>query len=146
MAYKRESLTETVAEIWANTKQMPNGCWEWQGYRDRDGYGRLRFRGKKRGVHCLMCAHFHGRPGDATIHTCDNPPCVRPGHLRPATFAENNRDSSRKGRARSGNGFKTHCFRGHEFTTANTYMNPASGARVCRTCARDHARRRRTRT
>ena len=35
----------------------------------------------------------------------------------------------------------THCFRGHEFTAANTYTNPASGQRRCRSCRDDAARR-----
>ncbi len=38
-------------------------------------------------------------------------------------------------------GAKTHCKRGHEFTKENTRR--ANGKRVCRTCAREHTRRRR---
>lgn len=32
----------------------------------------------------------------------------------------------------------SHCKRGHEFTTANTYINATSGARVCRSCVAGH--------
>lgn len=35
------------------------------------------------------------------------------------------------------NASKTHCKRGHEFTVANTYLNPTSGGRQCRQCNRD---------
>lgn len=30
------------------------------------------------------------------------------------------------------------CKRGHRFTPANTYTNPASGSRVCRTCTSEY--------
>lgn len=30
----------------------------------------------------------------------------------------------------------THCKRGHEFTEDNTYINPTTGARICRACVR----------
>ena len=29
---------------------------------------------------------------------------------------------------------KTHCIRGHEFTTDNTYITPKTGARACKQC------------
>ncbi len=34
------------------------------------------------------------------------------------------------------NARKTHCLRGHSFSTRNTYLTPR-GARVCRTCHRE---------
>lgn len=34
----------------------------------------------------------------------------------------------------------THCKNGHEFTPQNTYVRPASGKRVCRTCRLDYMR------
>lgn len=33
------------------------------------------------------------------------------------------------------NGKKTHCYKGHKFTVANTYIN-SRGARICRKCQR----------
>lgn len=42
----------------------------------------------------------------------------------------------------------THCQQRHEFTDANTYINPSSGARLCRACkrGRDRAYRNHRRT
>lgn len=34
---------------------------------------------------------------------------------------------------------RTHCPAGHEFTPENTYTQPSSGQRKCRTCVRDRA-------
>jgi len=36
------------------------------------------------------------------MHSCDNPPCVNPEHLTPATDAENLADMARKGRSARG--------------------------------------------
>lgn len=43
----------------------------------------------------------HGRPipaGMSVMHSCDNPPCVNPAHLRVGTPADNNLDTTTKGR------------------------------------------------
>lgn len=34
----------------------------------------------------------------------------------------------------NGNTYKKHCFKGHEFTPENTYINPKSQKRNCKTC------------
>jgi len=38
------------------------------------------------------------------------------------------------------NKLKTHCPQDHEYTEENTYRNPASGHRMCRTCMRERNR------
>lgn len=37
-------------------------------------------------------------------------------------------------------GARTHCPRGHEYTPENTYIQPSTGSRICRTCASDRVR------
>ena len=71
------------------------GCWEWQGRRDRWGYGRITIAHRRYSVHRLSAALFLGF--DLTsplhiLHRCHNPPCFRPDHLRPGTHHENMRD------------------------------------------------------
>ena len=80
-----------------------DGCWEWRGSRTARGYGRFSL-GRMSLAHRAAWHLFVG-PIDAglvVMHTCDNPPCVRPSHLRLGTMADNQGDMARKGRAASG--------------------------------------------
>lgn len=113
---------------------MPSGCWEWQGYRDRFGYGKSGIRLAHR------IAYERAHPdtpieGLSVCHTCDNPPCVNPGHLWLGDPAANAQDRSQKSRTFGQQ--KTHCKNGHEYTPENTYWRPnAPTQRDCRTCIR----------
>lgn len=125
--------------FWIKVKPVESGCWEWQAGRDEDGYGQF---GPTHG-HCLRAPKFAYQQfvGDVpdgliVMHTCDNPPCVRPDHLRLGTYAENTADMFRKGR-HPGNGYreKTHCKNGHPLSGENLEFQGA-GHRKCRTCRR----------
>lgn len=80
--------------------RCPESCWNWQGAKDRGGYGRVQFAG----VHAPSLAHrvayglTHGELPAAVCHTCDNPSCCNPAHLIGADRAYNNWDMVRKGR------------------------------------------------
>jgi len=74
--------------------------------------------------------------GMVVMHTCDNPPCVNPNHLKVSTQAENLKDARDKGRHRGNNyHLKTECKRGHPFSQENTLLDK-KGRRRCKTCVR----------
>lgn len=63
----------------------PDQCWEWQGYRDDAGYGLFQWEGRMRPAHELALTFTTGEvraPSFDTCHSCHNPPCCNPNHLR----------------------------------------------------------------
>jgi hypothetical protein len=91
------SLRERIA---ARTLLMPSGCIEWQGSIDPAGYGRITVAGKPAYVHREAFKLRHGSipEGKFILHSCDNPPCCNPDHLRAGTQAENVQDRKDRGR------------------------------------------------
>ncbi len=74
-------------------------CWEWQGVRDKDGYGQFRYKTRQSKAHRITLILLGIDPGSRQVaHHCDNPSCVRPLHLFVATPAENTQDMMAKGR------------------------------------------------
>jgi len=82
-------------------KDIKTKCWNWTLQIDRDGYGRVKYKGKKHGAHRISYLTFKGEliKGMCICHHCDNPSCVNPDHLYQGTFADNNRDRARRGRS-----------------------------------------------
>lgn len=76
-------------------------CWEWTGATDGRGYGRLTVASRWCTAHRRSFEMANGRipEGLFVLHRCDNPACIRPGHLRLGTPSENTRDMHAKGRA-----------------------------------------------
>jgi hypothetical protein len=116
-------------------------CWPWLGSRTVNGYGRL----GNRYAHRLVYEQEVGPIPDGlnVLHSCDNPPCVNPRHLRVGTQADNARDALERGRLNTTGlqrrGEWTHCKRGHPLDESNTYRDP-SGGRECQTCKRERLR------
>lgn len=95
-------LSDVSSRYWPKVRKA-EGCWEWTGAKGRNGYGRMRY--VRRGQ--LIYAHhvamiLDGRPrpdGAIALHSCNNPSCVNPRHLRWGTQKENVRQAINSGRA-----------------------------------------------
>lgn len=68
-----------------------NLCWNWKGSTIK-GYGQFWKDGTNRLAHRVSYEYFNGFPADnMVIHSCDNPLCVNPAHLRDGTSIDNMR-------------------------------------------------------
>ena len=117
-----------------------NGCLEWMGGTNPDGYGKLYLDGKTVATHRIAWENVNGPIPDGmlVLHSCDNPPCCELTHLRLGTVADNSADMVSRGRHRGQQ--KTHCVHGHEYTEENTSRGTTSGGRRCKSCHRIEAR------
>lgn len=78
-----------------------NGCLEFQGSRNSDGYGHVKVDGKTQLAHRVVAIHFFGKEEvdkHIVCHKCDNPSCVWPPHLFLGTHSDNAQDRENKGR------------------------------------------------
>lgn len=68
-----------------------NGCWIWTGSKSKQGYGRIKWRGKGYTAHRAMYEHLVGEIPEGLVldHTCNVKSCVNPDHLDPVTNAVN---------------------------------------------------------
>jgi hypothetical protein len=77
-------------------------CHEWQAQTDSDGYGLFSVDGRKRLAHRVAYYIEHGTLPAVVRHTCDNPSCVNPEHLKGGTQMDNIADRQAKDRQAKG--------------------------------------------
>lgn len=78
-------------------RRGPDDCWPWTAATNEHGYGVMRPAGKRTGPSVKahrVSAELAGMTiiGLYVLHSCDNPICVNPSHLRPGTALQNSRD------------------------------------------------------
>ncbi|HFD31317.1 MAG TPA: hypothetical protein ENJ28_01195 [Gammaproteobacteria bacterium] len=68
-----------------------NGCWNWQGEKSRNGYGRCWFGGIRHQAHILTYNLLKGYYPEKLVldHLCSNRQCCNPAHLSPITQKQN---------------------------------------------------------
>jgi hypothetical protein len=126
------TLKETVLDrFWRHVLMAgPSQCWNWNSC-THHGHGTFSIKGKEVYAHRFSYEIAKGLiPEDLKIdHLCRNPLCVNPSHLEVVT----NKENILRGIGWSAiNARKTHCPRGHKYTTENIY--PTLKHRVCRKC------------
>lgn len=132
--YNGPHFTERIIPV------TESGCWLWEGYLDKWGYGRVRVNGKRVSAHRAFYEHYIGNIPDGLEldHLCKVRCCVNISHLEPVTPMENNR---RGDGICSINARKTHCVNGHLLVGENIKkVKEDERKRICLVCARDRAR------
>ncbi len=94
--------------LWSKVDKCgPDECWPWNGFRNKQGYGRTWIKGV--GYYAHRVIFDLANPGIiplsnhgisvCVMHDCDNPPCCNPAHLKLGTHLDNMRDKTSKGRS-----------------------------------------------
>jgi hypothetical protein len=100
--YEHKSIP-AVERFWKKVdRKGDSDCWTWTGAKCKKGYGRFADDdGSKTLVHRFSLELALGRKlldGLNALHSCDNPSCVNPSHLREGTQEENMRDAIERNR------------------------------------------------
>jgi hypothetical protein len=92
------------ARFWAKVEipaapRHENLCWNWKGSTAKD-YGQIKIDGVVLRAHRVAFEMFYGPLEDEAhvLHSCDNPLCVNPKHIRSGTHQENMDDKRQRGR------------------------------------------------
>lgn len=82
-----------IDRLMARVIEDENGCWIWNGARNRHGYGQITLSAEEghRLAHRVTYEHFVTEiPTDLELdHLCVTPSCVNPWHLEPVTHLVN---------------------------------------------------------
>lgn len=117
-----------------------NGCHEFTGNRDENGYGRIRRGDRLVRLHRAKWELCYGEipPGMCVCHKCDNPPCINQNHLSLGSHQDNMKDRSAKGRCASATGSQNNSAKLTESDVVVIKQRIASGE-ACYAIARDYS-------
>lgn len=148
------STVTALDRFYRHVKVLENGCHEWTGFVNKDGYGMFKMPDGRalvahRAIYELKRGPIDNRlPLDHTCHTtrcpggatCPHRRCVNDDHLEPVTQIENYKRGHGTERARiaalGSYAAQTHCKHGHEYTPENTARHGKQARRACRICYR----------
>lgn len=91
----RTTRGNCVAFVDKATQWRESECLLWPYTKQWKGYGQVRYDGRLRGAHQVVCEIVHGaRPSSRhqAAHSCGERACVNPAHLRWATGKDNQAD------------------------------------------------------
>jgi hypothetical protein len=95
-------FNDLAARFWPRVARTES-CWNWTGYLSKAGYGFISPTATtNRSAHRVAWELTHNvklTPDQLLLHSCDNPRCVNPAHLRIGTYADNTHDMIERGRA-----------------------------------------------
>lgn len=98
-AHKKKLLTEhpriTADDVLLGRIEKTDTCWLWAAKKNVHGYGVISVNGSYRMAHRLVYEKLVGPipKGLNILHSCDNPACVNPAHLRSGSQKENLQDA-----------------------------------------------------
>lgn len=83
----QHELTGSLPKSLSKWIKSSGGCLIWTGLKNRNGYGRVKFRGRWYFTHRLVYTITRGEipKGWVIHHTCFHHSCCRPAHLRAMT-------------------------------------------------------------
>lgn len=130
-------MRANTAEVILSRYNVNKDCWEYTGFLNEKGYGKVKLKGKHVFAHRLALCVYTGKnikTKKHVLHTCDNPKCINPKHLYFGTNLQNVRDKMMRGR--HGCEKINYCPKGHKYQKYTPYM----GKRRCVECDRDRSR------
>lgn len=99
-------IMELLSRFWEKVERHgPDECWLWKGASTANGYGQMAIgEGGRKALATHIALAIDGRfrhhQQMLALHSCDNPICVNPRHLRWGTSKENTADCMGRGRMR----------------------------------------------
>lgn len=92
------NMNVNIDEFWAKVDKTGD-CWIWTKARTPKGYGAYKDNQAAHRIAWQLANNRSIPPGMHVLHSCDNPPCVNPAHLRLGTQLDNSRDMVERGRS-----------------------------------------------
>ncbi len=128
----RQIKVSPFCRFFSKVEFLENGCWQWVGAMDTDGYGMFSIRRHIVKAHRFIFALLRSELTNDIDHLCRNRGCVNPWHMEDVT----RRTNILRGVSHIADQVKrTHCPKGHPYDVFNTRLS-RKGKRSCKECHR----------